>query len=264
VNATFAAMCSLSQNKPGDLLLWFAMSPLHRADFCSFTENVQMETGETAEINEVNALQKMGVLMLTYIFHGSLAQLDTIAPQIPKFALEATGLKADSFTPDNVSCTKAFLRAKFPGLIAALHTESIQFSSTLKSRMKLGIAGNRLLSICKKLHARSNQITSTSDVIRVLFNPVVYNSAPYFSLHPDHPSNPMKDHSKRIYAEVGASARNAGIDLGAVAIANPSLMKSFVIDSMSASIADLTEVIPSIETLVAALCGEFSITTVLA
>jgi hypothetical protein len=37
---------------------------------------------------------------------------------------------------------------------------------------------------------------STSEVISVLFNSGIYDAAPYFSMHPDHPLNPMKDHSK--------------------------------------------------------------------
>jgi hypothetical protein len=58
-----------------------------------------------------------------------------------------------------------------------------------------------------------------------LFNSGIYDAAPYFSMHPDHPLNPMKDHSKLFPILIQSLASSLGIQafLSAMRLLRPKI-----------------------------------------
>jgi len=257
--ATFDDLLSLPDNKPGDVIVWASMTPAARTEYLSFKENVAAPEKKVRDLNLIDGLNKVGCLLMTYILHGSLNGLSMSPPQVPRFALEASGTKAEEYALGSVSSVSKFCGAKFPQSLQHFASLFYYVPLTMKSRLALSFAGNRIFSIVSMTANAVAARCGTNAVMALMYAETTLNNAPYVSFHPDHPKNPMGNAMKKVLAFIGEACVESGVDLTNLFSRNSALFLPDVQRQMHMKVSDVPGSFPDIDAFRVAVAAEFSI-----
>jgi hypothetical protein len=257
--ATYEDLCKFAENKPGDILIWGSMSTVNYKEVINFRENKALPDENQSNINSMEKQDMLGMILCAYIMHGTLKRLEGKKSLVPKFALEATNSGTRHFKGEDFSSSKSFFSAKFPGIPMAFFSIFNQLPMTLQSRLRLGIAGNRIVSIAAKIYEECGKPIITQPWLKVLLEKKTQDNAPYVSFHPDHPDNPMKECSQKAYAILGDMLRKKGIEVDILAERMPKVFISGVVERLKARSIDVSEKEPEEASVTKAVSADFSV-----
>jgi hypothetical protein len=179
--------------------------------------------------------------------------------QVLTFAVLATGIEKESMTAERVTNFRDLSSLKM-GTLVANSIELLDYASdTLKSRCRLGFAGNRMLSVLALLKRERPTYVPTVPLLSLLWEDTVIGGIPYVTLHPDHPLNPMADMSKNLHAAVGDAYRSAKYTAAEGNLAEPGLFLKQTIAAMGRKFNKTTMPLPTVERMVGVLGEEHSV-----
>lgn len=256
---SYSSLREISQNKPCDILIWQSASARFRAEMISYQRIDSRITKEDAiaSTNYVNSV--LSVVGATYLLHGSVGMLDRSPPQVPKFALDSTGLSAEMFAFDKICSVKQFKHAKFKSFLIQFSSVVRNLSSTYQSRIILGFSGNRIFQVARFLQDEIQSSSVFDGAWKRAFGPAVLSGAPYISFHPDHPANPMHNSAKMVWAMMGKVALTRVGSIDELAKFSSSLFIPPVLNSMSQHVGLVSGAMPDIGEFFAAVSKQYSV-----
>jgi hypothetical protein len=246
-------------NKPGDILVWLGLSDEARERSFRVFADADVVDDATAISAARFTKSTIACIVFTYLLHGSLKEMLSPKNQVLTFAVLATGIEKESMTRERVT-NFADLGSLKMGTLVTNCIELLEHASdTLKSRCRLGFAGNRMLSVIALLKRARPEYIPTVPLIALLWEDTVIGGIPYVSLHPDHPLNPMADMSKNLHAAVGDAYRVAKYGVAEANLAEPGLFLKQTIMAMGKKFNATTMPLPSVERMVGVLDEDHSV-----
>jgi hypothetical protein len=240
ITSTTAAACRLesllvhSENKPCDIIIFCSMNTQERTDYLNFVERAPVPTPEESTAAKMKHLTDLSVVLCTYLMHGSLQGLAQSPPQVPKFALQVTKEKQEHYAMSRLCSVKSFVNAKFVKFFDDWDVVSEALPETLRSRLALGLAGNRVRTILKLIKAKITDDCFDGSDIEGFANDDFLMGTALISLHPDHPQNQMGNVTKGLLARAGDIWKKSGRQLNDLYALSPGLFIKGVQDAMDA------------------------------
>jgi hypothetical protein len=241
---SFDDLAAYPGNKAIDLLMYLSLPPDVRAVVSTITTAQPLVQTEVTYDLIAKKKNVASVFLVNYLLHGTPRQMELQPPQVAKFLLDATGMKADEFKLPLISSLPTL--GGFRSVKLVIHSIPIfsQGSDTLKSRMKKGFGGSRIFTIARAMRKKNHAVTSVHPEIRFFFDEMHDDQSPYVTFHPDHPMNPMKDHAQRVFLELANSYTNAGGSIDELAEEAPQVFIKGIVDRLKASQTVVTGDLP--------------------
>jgi hypothetical protein len=181
--ASFDNLLMYKENKSCDIIIFCSIEKRFRSDYLNFVENVSIPSSDEQYRNKTDHLDNLAVVLCTYLMHGSIAGLAATPTLVPKFALEVTKKKAEDYALSKLCSVVAFSGSKFPGVFERWNQISEVLPATFKSRLALGLAGNRVRTILRLVLSRVGNQAFVGSGLEVFLAPEFLNGTSLISLH---------------------------------------------------------------------------------
>lgn len=255
----FDQLAAFPSNKAIDILMYLSLPPNMRDAVSTITTANALAMSDVV-VDQVQAKKNIAsVFLVNYLLHGTPRQMELRPPQVAKFLLDATGMKAEEFGIQKISSLKSLGGFRSTKLVINSIPIFNQGSATLKSRMKKGFGGSRIFTIARAMKIREPGMVSAYPQINFFLENIHHERVPYVTFHPDHPQNPMKDHAQRVYIELASAYTAAGGDIDTLASEAPNVFIPGVVARLKASKAIVAGDLPGMINLIAATHESFSL-----
>lgn len=258
-NITYDDLMEIGLNKTGDILMFLSTAPADRANYYTICTGCTGGSDEDKLKSIAKHRLEAGVIFYTYLLHGSLQQMHGNDPQIPKFALSAAGTTVEALNIREIATSEEFFKMKFSLTSDALMRSVNLMPDSLKSRLKLSFAGNRMFQIARMTRTVVSEASKTDPIMRHLFDEFVCQDAPYVSFHPDNPNNPLRDHSKWLYATLGSLLDTNRISIDDLKTRNPMLFRKEIMEALKRKVEDTNQQSPVLVDFQYAASPRFSV-----
>ena len=203
-------LLSHAANKPVDVLLYTSLESTPAKRSMTFNEvEFDLPTNlESVRHIESRKMQLMSIVIVTYIVYGDLANLmpDKVRLYLRKMRVLEMG--GENLGTDDFTSLEDLSDFQMPNLVANFPRMAPLLDRSFMKRIKQSVAGNRFLSILLDIKRDDFQTFGTHPVLDLITNSDVLARAPYISLHPHHPENPLENASNFLYALVGHYGRS--------------------------------------------------------
>lgn len=258
-NFTFDDLAQIEGNKPGDILVCLSLNKDNRVALINFVENYVQDQNINKDVVKANKMDMFGGILLTYIMHGTLQRLQQGGVNFPKIVRDAVPWKIQDAKGSDICSSLSFFGATFPKVLEITFSNYKLFQSTIRSRLQLGLTGNRVFIIAKAIKARVPGIQIADDWALAMFDKRVLDDQPYYSFHPAYPGNPMKDHSQYVLAYLGNLLAASGVNIDEFVKEEPAIFIKGVVDRMKRKIEYVSEAAPDLRMVRAAVDKKFSV-----
>jgi hypothetical protein len=194
----------------------------------------------------------VGAILMSIILHGSAQELYRRTPQVAKLLSKALGMAPAEFSMNLLCSIPNFSRVKMPELIDSVPVFGPHFQDEVKSRMRLGVAGNRIWPFLKWLKEKLSNIATLPDVVQYMLEDNVLDAAPYISCHPMHSLNPFRNASRHLRAYFGDLMRRQQIPLPEAQGGTADYLKGWFLDPFRQDIAFTAGHLPNLDDMILA------------
>jgi hypothetical protein len=245
-------------NPPLDIYLFFALKASD--GYKSFSISWGMPPD--ADYEETRAhdsyWRTIAGILMEYVLHGHLERLCMKTSGIAKILVGGLNMEESDFTASNITSLKSLTSLQMTQWVLDFPNYYQAMSENTQSRIKKGIAGNRILKIMAYVFAKRAPTEDDLPFFQVVHAAGLPEKGPFITFHPAHPLNPMRDCSKKTMAEIGKYMRTYKIPMPGADGSKNGLFKNNQVAQLNADPALTDGSLPSIAEFAAACTDEHS------
>jgi hypothetical protein len=252
----------ISTNKLFDIYLFLLLRTGYGRGLFNIYVGAQNDAGYEAPIREQYYWKVCGSILLELVFHGSLSRLYFKVPGVTELLSKALDIMPIQFSMSLLCSIPNFYKVRMTELVVSFKVLLPMFVDEVRSRVRKGVAGNRIWVFLKWFASVMQDVSSLPEVIQYMMQPHILQGAPYISCHPMHPRNPFKDSADYLKAYIGHVMVQKKIQMPAATGKTKNILTKWFTDPFEQNLAFASGKLPVLEDMIDATSDDYSLANV--